>query len=90
MTVTVATYKSWLARAEEALASINMPMNDWQKLWAFDFRREFDAGTPASDAAMKANRYWWMQQNKAIGQDCRKTESCWLPRNHQGGCEPCL
>jgi len=23
-----------------ALDSLNMPMNDWQGVWAFDFRRE--------------------------------------------------
>jgi hypothetical protein len=39
-------------------------------------------------AAMKANRFWWTRQNKAIGQDCRKTPDCWLPRNHQGEWSP--
>jgi hypothetical protein len=89
MTVNAIAYEPWLKEVEEALASINMPMSDWQKLWAFDFRREFNAGTTASGAAMKANQYWWMQQNKAIGQDCRKTPNCWLPGNHQGECKPC-
>ena len=88
MTVTSTAYKSWLKEVEEALSSINMPMDDWQKSWGFDFRHEFEVGTTANDAAMKANQYWWQLQNKAIGQDCRKTPNCWLPRNHQGGCQP--
>ncbi len=88
MTVTSTAYETWLKEVEEALSSINMPMEDWQKIWAFDFRREFEVQTTAKDAAMRANQYWWHQQNKAIGQDCRQTLNCWLPRNHQGACEP--
>jgi hypothetical protein len=86
--VTPAAYESWLNEVEEALSSINMSMEDWQTHWLFDFRHEFEAGTAASDAATKANQYWWQRQNKAIGQDCRKTPDCWLPRSHQGKCEP--
>jgi hypothetical protein len=81
-------YDSWLKEVEDALSSINMPMEDWQTIWSFDFRTEFEAQTTPKDAAMKANQYWWRQQNKAIDQDCRKTPNCWLPRNHQGECEP--
>ena len=65
-----------------------MNMDDWQVRWPFDFAGEHKAGTAASDAAMKANRFWWTRQNKAIGQDCRGTPDCWLPRNHQGECKP--
>lgn len=80
--------ESWLKEVETALASINMTLTDWQSRWVFDFSREFSTGTSANDAAKKANRFWWFQQNKAIGQDCRKTPNCWLPRNHQANCEP--
>ncbi len=89
MTMKAATYESWLKEVENALSSINMPMDDWQKIWAFDFRKEFDAGTSADVGALKANRFWWYQQNKAINQNCLKASNCWLPRNHQGECEPC-
>jgi hypothetical protein len=82
------TYESWLKEVNEALASINMPMADWQSRWTFDFSREFSGGTSANDAAVKANKFWWHEQNKAIGQDCRKTPNCWLPRNHQDKCQP--
>jgi hypothetical protein len=88
MAVTTTAYESWMEEVEEALSSINMSMEGWQTSWEFDFRREFEAGTAAPTAAMKANRYWWQRQNKAIGQDCRKTSNCWLPRDHQGECEP--
>jgi hypothetical protein len=90
MTVTRIEYQSWLRQVQEALSSINMLMEDWQNVWAFDFRREFDAGATANVAEMKANKYWWHQQNKDMGQDCLKVPNCWLPRDHQGECEPCL
>jgi len=45
----------------------------------FDFSREFSAGTSAIEAAGKANRFWWHQQNKAIGQDCLKTQGLLAP-----------
>ncbi len=80
-------FESWLKEVREALAAINMPLEDWQSQWAFDFSGEFDAGTNPNDAAEKVNRFWWHQQNKAIGQHCRKTPNCWLPQNHQGECQ---
>ncbi len=82
------SYEAWSKEVEEALSSINMPLEEWQKSWAFDFRAEFNAGTTANDAAMKANRFWWREQNKAIHQGCTLSEDCWLPRGHQGGCQP--
>jgi hypothetical protein len=63
-------------------------MADWQARWLFDFRHEFDAGVADGDAAMKANRHWWREQNKSLKQDCRKTPGCWLPCEHQGECQP--
>lgn len=82
-----ASYDVWLNGVEDALSSINMALKDWQKVWPCDFKAEFNAGTKPADAAMKANRFWWYQQNKATGQDCRKTEGCWLPCGHQGECQ---
>jgi hypothetical protein len=65
-----------------------MSMDDWQSRWPFDFQAEYKAGTKADDAAMKANRFWWHEQNKSLKQDCRSTPNCWLPRGHQGTCQP--
>jgi hypothetical protein len=82
------TYEVWLEQVREALRSINMQMENWQPVWKFDFAREHDAGATADEAAMKANRFWWHQQNKSLGRDCPRTPSCWLPGGHQGGCQP--
>jgi hypothetical protein len=81
-------YEIWLNEVRATLASINMPMDDWQGAWSFDFSLEFKAGTAAKVAAEMANRYWWHEQNKALKQDCRKNQGCWLPRDHQGACQP--
>ena len=31
------TYEIWLEEVKDALRSINMPMEDWQGVWPFDF-----------------------------------------------------
>jgi hypothetical protein len=82
------TYQIWLGKVRSALQSINMPFDDWQKSWPFDFEAEHRAGTEPASAAERANRFWWHEQNQSIGQDCRRTPNCWLPRNHQGECQP--
>jgi hypothetical protein len=46
-----------------------MQMDDWQPVWSFDFPREHKTGTTPADAAMKANRFWWREQNKSLKQD---------------------
>jgi len=81
-------YEQWLAGVRTALDSVNMPMDDWQSQWPFDFRVAYDAGTQPDDAAMQANRHWWREQNKSLKQDCRQTDDCWLPRGHRGDCQP--
>ena len=37
--MTTITYETWLQDVDEALKSINMPMDDWQGIWPFDFRQ---------------------------------------------------
>ena len=81
------TYETWLDDVVVALDSINMTMDDWQRIWPFDFRTEFAAGTTANDTAMKANRFWWYRQNKSINQECKKIPNYWLPRDHHGECQ---
>ena len=81
-------YQNWLDQVREALHSINMNIGDWQPVWSFDFKSEYEAGTLPDAAAMKANRYWWREQNKSIGRACDKIPGCWLPRGHQGDCQP--
>ena len=55
---------------------------------SFISRRGKVPGLKADDAAIKANRFWWQQQNRSLKQDCRKAPNCWLPRGHQGECQP--
>jgi hypothetical protein len=81
-------YEIWIGEVQKVLRSINMPMDDWQKVWPFDFPGQYKAGTKANDTAMKANRFWWREQNRSLKQDCRLTPTCWLPRDHQGSCQP--
>ena len=88
VTMTTMTYESWLQQVKEALVSINMPLDDWQPIWPFDFSGEHDKGTEPDAAAMKANRFWWYKQNKSMGRDCDRIPGCWLPRAHQGDCQP--
>lgn len=80
-------YEAWLKDVEDALSSINMAIQEWQQNWHFDFEAEFKAGAAPKDAAMRANQFWWHQQNKTIGKDCRKNPNCWLPLNHSGECQ---
>lgn len=81
-------YEVWIGEVQQVLGSINMSMDDWQSRWAFDFQSEYKSGTKADDAAMKANRFWWHEQNKSLKQDCRLTPNCWLPRGHKESCQP--
>lgn len=82
------TYDVWLDQVRDALRSINMRIEDWQGAWPFDFRAEYKAGANPDAVAMKANRFWWLEQNKCMKQDCQKTPGCWLPQGHQGECQP--
>ena len=81
-------YPEWMTEVNDALRSINMSMDDWQSRWPFDFEAEYKAGTRADDAALKANRFWWFEQNKSLQQNCRLSSNCWLPGGHQGVCQP--
>lgn len=86
-TTMVGTHEEWLSQVKDALLSINMSFDDWQSIWRFDFRSEYDSGTSPNDAAEKANRFWWYRQNKWIHRDCVRTAHCWLPRRHRGVCQ---
>jgi hypothetical protein len=81
-------YGAWLDKVRDALRSINMSMEDWQPVWVFDFRAQYEEGILPNDAAERANRFWWHKQNQSLEQDCRLTPNCWLPRGHQGECQP--
>lgn len=80
-------YQSWLSEVRTALRSINMEFDDWQAIWTFDFRNEYNSGASPGNAAEKANRFGWYQQNKLLNKDCRATPNCWLPGGHAGKCQ---
>jgi hypothetical protein len=82
------TYEVWLDQVREALRCINMQMEDWQPVFAFNFSAAHNAGLTPDEAALKANRFWWYEQNQSLKTDCRRTPRCWLPQGHQGACQP--
>jgi len=82
------SYDQWMNKVRTALDSLILPAADWQTIGVFDYRSEYDAGVKPSDAATKANRQWWHEWNKSLNQDCRQTRDCWLPRGHEGQCQP--
>jgi hypothetical protein len=86
-TILTMDYESWLGQVKAELDSIGMSMKDWEPVWHFHFEAEYKAGATPEDAAMKANRFWWREQNRALNEDCRKTKNCWLPHGHQDLCE---
>jgi len=81
-------YDVWLDHVRDALRSMNMHIEDWQGIWPFDFTAEYEMGIDPDAAAMKANRFWWCEQNKSINRDCHNMPGCWLPQGHQGECQP--
>jgi hypothetical protein len=83
-----ATYEEWMKEVRAAFDSLVTPMEDWPAIGAFDFRSEYNAGVKPKDAAMKANRRWWHDWNKSLNQECQRSEQCWLPRGHEGQCQP--
>jgi len=82
------SYEEWMKQVRAAFEWLDMPMADWQAIGVFDYRSEYDAGANPDEAAMKANRYWWHEWNKSLQQECRQHKDCWLPRGHQGECQP--
>jgi hypothetical protein len=80
-------FQAWLREVQTALDSFGMPLKAWQAKWQFDFHSEYKSGTPISLTAERANRFWWQQQNRAIGEQCRDCQDCWLPVDHDGRCQ---
>jgi len=77
MAVLASSYNAWPTKVRETLDSINMPMEEWQAVSAFDFEQEFAAGSSPDDAALRANRFWWLQQS----QDRCRTRAAGCPED---------
>lgn len=81
------SFQEWLREVQVELDSIGMPLNAWQARWQFDFRAEYEAENLPRRVAERANRFWWREQNRAIGERCRFSQHCWLPVDHDGLCQ---
>ena len=82
------TYEEWMKEVRAAFDLLDMPMADWQVIGVFDYRGEYEARAKPEEAAQKANRYWWQEWNKSLNQECLNSKDCWLPRGHEGECQP--
>lgn len=54
-------YGTWLVEVRTVLRAMRMEMSNWQENWEFDFRKEYDRGLPARDAAVRAHDFWWRE-----------------------------
>ena len=54
-------FQTWLREVRTILLGMNTDMDEWQSNWAFDFRREYDAGAAAVIAAAHAHSFWWQE-----------------------------
>lgn len=54
-------YGTWLVEVRTVLAAMQMEMANCQDNWEFDFRKEYDRGSSARDAALRAHDFWWRQ-----------------------------
>jgi len=52
-------YRAWLDDVRAMLVSMNTEMDLWQDNWKYDFRRAYEAGTAAHEAAVDAREFWW-------------------------------
>lgn len=82
------TYEGWLQQVKEGLMSIDMPMEEWQSVWPFNFSRQHRAGTSPADTAGMANRYCWHQQKKSMAHDCDKLPPAGCHEDNQRDCQP--
>jgi hypothetical protein len=80
-------FPAWLREVQTVLDSSGMPLKPWQARWQFNFQLEYQLRMTPRRAAEKANRFWWQQQNRAIGEQCRDCKDCWLPVDHNGRCQ---
>jgi len=54
-------YITWLHEVGAALASVQMELDAWRENWPYDFRKDYEAGVSAHDAAMHAQDFWWQE-----------------------------
>jgi hypothetical protein len=52
-------YTTWLRDVRRVLTIMHMEMDAWQENWNYDFRKAYNAGATARDAAVHAYDFWW-------------------------------
>ncbi len=72
----------------DLLEANRMAVDEWQSQFPYNFRRSFETGTSPIDAATRANRFWWREQEKVLHNECDKVANCWRGRGHKGPCQP--
>lgn len=66
-------FHGWLEEVKAALAEMNMSYDEWQAAFPFDYAGTFKAGLPARAAALAANAYYWVEQDKAFPPSLRRS-----------------
>ncbi len=82
------TYAAWMNQVREKLFANGMDFDEWQSAFPYNFRRSFESGTSPTDAATRTSRFWWREQEKLLRTQCNRAANCWLPRDHDGECQP--
>ncbi len=54
-------FSTWLSEVRATLGSMHMDLDRWEKNWFYDFRKDYDAGVSAYDAAKRARKFWWQE-----------------------------
>lgn len=62
-------FETWLRNVRASLAAINMSLEEWQNLFPYDFKADFDAGVNPEEAAKRACNHYWDEQIKALPVD---------------------
>lgn len=52
-------YWTWIREVNSLLHTMHMEMGACQENWEYDFRKEYDSGETARDAAIHAHDFWW-------------------------------
>jgi hypothetical protein len=82
------TYEIWLEQVKDALRSINIPMEDWQSIWPFDFWGEHDMGRRQTKQQWKRIAIFGISKTNPWIRTARKHPIVGCLGVHQGDCQP--
>ncbi len=52
-------YHDWRIELHDILLARGMDVEAWSENWAYDFRRDYDAGATPAESAERASDHWW-------------------------------